>query len=325
MGRSFKSEREFVAWLRRQSQSHPAGLRLGIGDDASLITPTAGHEIILTSDLSIEGVHFLRDRHPPDAIGHRALARSLSDVAAMGGKPRFALVSLALSQRVDRLWVERFYRGLFRLARRFGVVIVGGDTSLSAKVTMADVTVVGEVARGQALLRTGAKPGDAIYVAGTLGLAAAGLRMLRSRLKRPRPEVLHAHLYPEPQCRLGQFLSEKRLASAAIDLSDGLSLDLQRLLEASGVGAEVAEERIPVPSAAGPRATALSLALHGGEDYKLLFTVPPSKVSRLPAAFEGIRLYEVGRVCARGNGMLIEGRNGTRPLVSGGYDHFRRA
>ncbi|MGH9377446.1 MAG: thiamine-phosphate kinase [Terriglobia bacterium] len=324
MSRSFASEGEFVAWLKRRSPSRAVGLRLGIGDDASLVTPAVGHEIILTSDLSIEGVHFLRRRHPPDAVGHRALARSLSDVAAMGGKPRFALVSLALSPRVDRLWVEKFYGGLFRLARRFGVVVVGGDTSLSAKTVMTDVTVVGEVARGQALLRTGAKPGDAIYVAGTLGLAAAGLRMLRSGSKPRTTAALRAHLYPEPQCRLGQFLSEKRLASAAIDLSDGLSLDLCRLLEASGVGGEIAEDHIPVPSITGPRATALSLALHGGEDYRLLFTVPPSKVSRLPAFFEEIRLHEVGRVCERRHAIVIEGRKGTRRLIPRGYDHFRR-
>ncbi|MGH9351737.1 MAG: thiamine-phosphate kinase [Terriglobia bacterium] len=324
MGRSFKSEHEFVAWLRRSRQVQPPGLRLGIGDDASLVAPSAGREIILTADLSVEGVHFLRDRHPPDAVGHRALARSLSDVAAMGGRPRFALVSLALSQRVDRPWVEKFYRGLFRLAGRFGVAVVGGDTSLAAKVVMADVTVVGEVARGRALLRAGARPGDAIYVAGTLGLSAAGLRMLRSGSKPRAAAALRAHLYPEPQCRLGEFLVEKRLASAAIDISDGLSLDLSRLLEASGVGGRIHEEKIPVPPVATRGATALSLALDGGEDYKLLFTVPPSKVSRLPASFEGVRIYQMGKVCGKEQGILIEGRKGTQQLIPGGYDHFRR-
>ncbi|MGH9343489.1 MAG: thiamine-phosphate kinase [Terriglobia bacterium] len=324
MRRTFDSEDEFVAWLRRNRQVDPTGLRLGIGDDASLVQPSAGQEMILTADLSIEGVHFLRDRHPPGAVGHRALARSLSDVAAMGGRPRFALVSLALSDQVDRLWVETFYRGLLGLAARFGVALVGGDTSLSAKAVMADVTVVGEVARGRALLRTGARPGDAIYVAGTLGLSAAGLKMLRSRSKLRATAALRAHLYPEPQCRLGEFLSKKRLASAAIDISDGLSLDLARLLGASNVGGLIAEGKIPVPPVSRRDPTTISLALNGGEDYKLLFTVPPAKIPLLPASFEGIRLYEVGRVCGKEHGILIEGRKGTRQLIPGGYDHFRR-
>lgn len=322
---SFKSEREFVAWLRRSRQVRSPGLRLGIGDDAALIAPSAGHEIILTADLSIEGIHFRRDLHPPDAVGHRALARSLSDVAAMGGRPRFALVSLALSPRVDRLWVEKFYRGLIDLARRFDVALAGGDTSLSAKAVMADVTVVGESPRGRALLRSGACPGDAIYVAGTLGLSAAGLRVLRSGLKsRAAAAALRAHLYPEPQCHLGELLSRKRLASAAIDISDGLSLDLSRLLGASGAGGRIFEAEIPLSPVVKGGAAALELALDAGEDYKLLFTVPPSKTAALPVSFEGARLYAIGRVCEKGQGILIEGRKGTRPLIPAGYDHFRR-
>jgi thiamine-monophosphate kinase len=323
MGRLFKTEDEFVNWLKRRRQAKTPGLRLGIGDDAGLIEPSPGHEIILTADLSIEGVHFSRRLHPADAVGHRALARSLSDVAAMGGKPRFALISLALSKRADRAWVEEFYRGMFRLARRFGVTILGGDAAVTGSVLAADVTMLGEVARGRALLRSGARPGDAIYVAGTLGLSALGLRLLRSRSNVRNSRALRAHLYPEPQCALGQFLSERRLASAAIDLSDGLSLDLSRLLKASGAGAQLWESHIPRPAvAAGQRASAaLSLALDGGEDYKLLFTVPASKASRLPASYQGILLHEIGEV--RNRGMMIAGPNGIRPLVRAGYDHFR--
>lgn len=320
--RNFQSEREFVAWLRRSRQVRSPGLRLGIGDDACLIEPSPGCEMILTADMSIEGIHFRRDWHPPDAVGHRALARSLSDIAAMGGRPRFALVSLALSRQTDRTWVEKFYRGLQNLARRFGVVLAGGDTSLSARAVMADVTIVGEVKRGRALRRDGARPGDAIYVAGELGLAAMGLQALRSGAKPRASAALRAHLYPEPQCRLGEFLSQKRIASAAIDISDGFALDLSRLLRASGVGGHIFEAQLPLPP--GANKNVLSLALSGGEDYRLLFTVPPSKTAQLPHMFEGIQLYKVGKICRKRQGIVIEGLKGARPLALDGFDHFRR-
>lgn len=322
--RNFQSEHEFVAWLKRGRPARSPGLRLGIGDDACLIEPSAGAELILTADMSIEGIHFRRDWHPPESVGHRALARSLSDVAAMGGRPRFALVSLALSRRIDRPWIEKFYRGLQNLAHHFGVVLIGGDTSLSAKAVMADVTVVGEVARGRALRRGGARPGDLIYVAGELGFAAAGLQMLRSGAKPRASAALRAHLYPEPQCRLGEFLSRERMASAAIDISDGFALDLSRLLGASGVGGLIYEAHLPLPPRAGRGKRALTLALHGGEDYRLLFTAPPSKAALLPERFEGSRLYQVGKVCGKRVGIVIEGRAGARPLLPDGYDHFRR-
>lgn len=319
--RNFQSEREFVAWLRRSRQGRSPGLKLGIGDDACLIEPSAGTEMILTADMSIEGIHFRCDWHPPESVGHRALVRSLSDVAAMGGTPRYALVSLALSRRISRSWVEKFYRGLQNLARRFEVAVVGGDTSLSAKAVMADVTVVGEVTRGRALRRDGARPGDAIYVAGELGLAAAGLKMLRSGAKPRASAALRAHLYPEPQCRLGEFLSSHRLASAAIDISDGFALDLSRVLGASGAGGHIFEAQLPLP---GANKNALSLALSGGEDYRLLFTAPPAKAARLPHTFEGVRLYEIGKVCSKRHGIVIEGPKDAQPLAPRGYDHFRR-
>lgn len=332
MRRQFKTEAEFITWLRRRSGQKATGTRVGIGDDAGLIQPSPGRDVILTTDLTIEGVHFSRKLHPPEAVGYRALARSLSDVAAMGGRPRFALIAIALSRRADRPWIEKFYAGIFRLAREYGVTVLGGDTAFKrggAGGRAVDVMVMGDVVKGQALLRSGARPGDTIFVAGTLGLAAVGLRLLRSGSRNRSGGAVRAHLYPEPQCRLGQFLVEERLASAAIDLSDGLSLDLARLAAASGVGARVWQDAIPTVKPgilpAPHAALALSLALNGGEDYKLLFTISRKNFPRVPRAFEGIRLHPIGEICGSAHRIALIGENGrATPLAAAGYDHFRR-
>ena len=206
----FKSEADFIAWIRRRTPRRVAGLTLGIGDDAALITVPPGQEIILTTDMSIEDVHFTSALHPPAAVGHRALARSLSDIAAMGGTPRYALISLAVSQRTKRVWLEGFFDGLFALARRFDTAVIGGDTSVVEGPVMSDIVLAGLIARGRAVRRSGAHRGDHIFVSGRLGMAALGLRVLTSRCP-PRNAVertaLRAHLFPQPQCALGRFLS----------------------------------------------------------------------------------------------------------------------
>jgi thiamine-monophosphate kinase len=300
-------------------------LRLGIGDDAALVKARYGHDIILTTDMSIEGVHFTCRLHPPRSVGHRALARSLSDIAAMGGTPRYALVSLALARRTTRAWVEDFYRGVAALAKRFGVALVGGDTALVAGRTMVDVIVAGEVPCGRALRRSGARPGDQIYVSGRLGLSALGLKVLRGAALPARStatEAVRMHLYPEPRCALGKYLSERRMASALMDISDGLSLDLARLCEASDVGACLEVERLPGPRLEDRRKS-LALALEGGEDYQLLFTVPASKVRQVPSHFRGVPLSLIGRIEQR-RGVRLAGPDGRlKPLPSGGWDYFR--
>src|SRR5208282_1449165 len=207
----FKSEADFITWIRRRTPRRVADLSLGIGDDAALVTVPPKHELILTTDMSIEGVHFTSTLHPPRAVGHRALARSLSDIAAMGGTPRYALISLAVSRQTTRPWLEGFFKGLLDLARRFGVAVIGGDTAVVAGPVSADVTVAGLVPRGRALRRSGAQCGDRIFVSGRLGMAALGLRLLpsRARIRKPFERAgLRAHLFPEPQCALGRFLSE---------------------------------------------------------------------------------------------------------------------
>lgn len=327
----FASEDEFVEWVQRRAPACAGGLRVGIGDDAAVVSLRRGRRLLLTTDLSIEGVHFDLKLHPAESVGHRALARSLSDIAAMGGTPRFALVSIVLSPRVTLRWMERFYSGLFKLSHRFGVEVVGGDTARSSGKTLADLVVAGEALQGNSLLRSGARAGDRLYVAGDLGAAALGLRLLRLKSLRRNPALraaVRAHLYPEPQCELGLHLAAQKLASAAMDLSDGLSTDLRRLCAASGVGARVRAEQIPCvqyPPGETVRGTsALLLALHGGEDYSLLFTVPPSKLSRLPAVFRGVRLSEIGEVTASRAIALVSADGTEQPLAPEGYDHFRK-
>jgi thiamine-monophosphate kinase len=351
----FRTEREFVEWLqalvapargqeRARSRRLENGVKLGIGDDAALVAVKRGHELILTTDMSIEDVHFTRRLHPPEAVGHRALARSLSDVAAMGGVPRYVLVSLAISRKTNRDWVSRLYRGMQALAGRFGVQIVGGDTALVAGKTFIDVLVAGEAARGKALRRSGARAGDQIFVSGPLGFSALGLRLLQNKaaqahlpvpkagaLRRqaqarvPLPlarEAVHAHLYPEPQCALGRFLSERRMASALMDLSDGLSTDLTRLCAASGVGARLWAAKLPGPNLP-EAADSLELALHGGEDYQLLFTIPPAKASRLPPKFQGRPICHVGEIEASKGIKLVMPEGKVRTLAPAGWDYFR--
>ncbi len=321
---AFPSEREFIRWVQRRTTSAVPGLHLGIGDDAAVIKVQPGQELLLTSDLSIEGVHFTTRLHPPEAVGHRALARSLSDIAAMGGTPRYALISLAVSRRTSRRWIESFYSGLLALAKRYGVALVGGDTAQVRSSMSVDIVIVGEVRRGTALRRSGAQPEDQIFVSGTPGLAAWGLELLRSRRRHLNPleiAALRAHLYPQPQCALGQSL--RGVATSLMDLSDGLSLDLWRLCQASNVGATLFESQIPCPSLLGA-AKALRHALHGGEDYLLLFTIPEAKTANLSSRLGGVQIHRIGRI-QRGRGVRLMTSGGeTLLLEPQGFDHFAR-
>jgi thiamine-monophosphate kinase len=320
----FRNESEFVAWLQRRTTRRAPGLRLGIGDDAALVEVSPGRELILTTDMSIEGVHFTSRLHPPQAVGHRALARSLSDIAAMGGTPRYALISLAVSKHTNRAWMEGFFQGLLALAKGFGVVVIGGDTAVVRGASSVDVVVAGEVPRGKALRRSGARPGDQVYVSGRLGLGALGLRLLPSPARRRKPAemaAIRAHLFPQPQCALGRFLSEQGLATALMDVSDGLSIDLKRLCDASRVGACLFRDRIPSPSLPDA-ADSLELALHGGEDYQLLFTVSPTRRPQVPPRFGKIPLHCIGEIRASREIRLITPGGKTRALEPRGYDHF---
>jgi thiamine-monophosphate kinase len=329
----FRSEAEFVRWLGRRWPRRGPGLALGIGDDGAVVRARPGCDLVLTTDLSIEDVHFRLDLHPPRAIGHRALARVLSDLAAMGAKPRFALLSLALARRLTRSWITAFYDGFGALARRFGVRLIGGDTALVDGATVIDVIAVGEVKGRRALLRSGSRAGDRIYVTGRLGLAALGLDLLSNGLLEANRgarragenrKALGAHLYPEPRCAAGIELVRMRLASAAIDVTDGFAADLARLCAASGCGAVIREAQLPLPQAA-PGRDSLELGLRGGEDYELILTVPAARAARMPQRIGGVTVREVGEIKAGRRLSLVRADGRQVALDTRGYDHFRKA
>jgi thiamine-monophosphate kinase len=281
-----------------------SGLKLGIGDDCAIFSPPrrGAEDLLFTTDLLLENVHFRRDTHSAADVGYKALARGLSDIAAMGGEPRFCLLSLAIPRWADQAWVDRFYRGFLKLAARFSTPLAGGDLA-RATLFACDVTVCGAVPKSSALLRSGARPGDRIYVSGRLGGSALGLATGKGA-------AWKRHLRPEPRLRLGRFLRERLHASAAMDLSDGLSLDLNRMCDASGVSARI--EPPPVYPGAS-----LEQALHGGEDYELLFTVP--RGANPPEDFEGLPLTQIGTIEPSGKSrVLLHGK----PLQPLGFDHF---
>ncbi len=289
---------------RRAALPKNAGVVLGIGDDCAIVRPRGSSEdLLFTTDLLLEDVHFRRATHAPADVGWKALARGLSDIAAMGGEPRFCLLSQALAPRTDTAWVDAFSSGLHRLARREKVPLIGGDLGHAARLA-CDIVVCGAVPRGTALRRSGARAGDAIYVSGSLGASALGLAggPLRARRR---------HLRPQPRLALGRFLRTRIRATAAMDLSDGLSLDLRRLALASGLTAEI--EAPPV----FPGAT-VEQALDGGEDYELLFTAPPR--TRVPRAFEGLPLTRIGTMRKGRAGVVLLD---SAPLPPRGYDHLQ--
>jgi thiamine-monophosphate kinase len=301
---------------------------LGVGDDAALFRPKPGHEVILTCDWFVEGTHFLREKHPPDAVGWKCLARAVSDVAAMGGAPRCFLLSLALPETHTGKWLDMFLGGLRRASRKFQCPLAGGDTTRRNEILM-NVTVVGEVRAGSAVLRSGARADDILYVSGRLGEAELGLRIMRQS-KGPASKknpLTRKHLYPEPRLALGQWLVKKGLATAIMDLSDGLSSDLPRLCAASAVGARLEKVKIPqvqtTELALKHGHDPLQLALHGGDDYELLFTVPPRKAKLLPKSFRGVRLTPIGKITRKREVLVLEENGRARQLLPGGWDPFR--
>ena len=320
-----RSERQFVEQLRRQASRHaPRGrgalvLKRGIGDDCAVIAGARGaaHDLLVTTDLLLEGIHFRRQWQPADSVGYKTLARGLSDIAAMGGDPRFAFLSLGLPRGIASRWVDEFFAGFFRLAGQTNVVLAGGDTAASRSGVLADIIVIGEVPRGKAVLRSGARAGHQIWVSGKLGGAAGALDLVRKgRRDAEDRTALRPLFYPKARLALGRELRRRGLASAMMDLSDGLSIDLARLCEASGVGARVQEGAVP-----RRRETPLRMALHGGEDFELLFTVPAAKSGRVPTRVGGVPLTRIGEI-VKGSALLLVRKNQEVPLPIRGFQHF---
>jgi len=321
-------EDELIERVRRRLPSAGRGLSVGIGDDAAVLRPGAGTDWVVTTDAFLENVHFLRKTHPPNAVGYKALARATSDIAAMGARARYFFLTVGLPDACTGAWLDGFLDGMGRAARRFDMVLAGGDTTKYAAV-VASLTVVGEIDRGKAILRSGARPGDLLCVSGRLGEAELGLRLIQRKLHKQKrwAGLLKKHLYPQPRLALGEWLATHRHTTSMIDTSDGLSTDLGHICKASGVGAIVWGHKIPgvkiPPDLRRLGLDPLHLALDGGEDYELLFTMPKKFPSRLPRKFKGIPITVIGEVTSKREVVLVGADGARTPLKPKGWDPFR--
>lgn len=308
-------------------RSSENALVTGMGDDAAVWRPRAGYETILTCDWFLQGTHFLPGRHSPQMVAYKSLARAISDIAAMGGEPRCFLLSLALPPARTGVWLDQFLSALRAAARTLHCPLAGGDTTRRREI-LINITVVGERQTGRAILRSGARPGDAIFVTGILGEAEYGLRLLRSSSAKinARDPRLRRHLFPQPRVAAGQWLANHRLATAMMDLSDGLSSDLPKLCQASRVGARIMERNLPSVKIAENRRekfAAVELALHGGDDYELLFTVAKKDVARIPSKIGRVRVTQVGEITSGKQITVVRESRATVKLQSQGWDPFR--
>ncbi|HEV7395055.1 MAG TPA: thiamine-phosphate kinase [Pyrinomonadaceae bacterium] len=349
--KNIRSEFDFINSIRHRSPRHrqttksppAADLLTGIGDDAAIIRETDGRNTLITSDLLIEDIDFHRDTTTPRSLGHKALAVSLSDIAGMGARPRWALLSLGIPNDIwNSDFVDEFYEGFFALADRYDVSLIGGDISRSPEKLVVDSIVLGQSDHGRAVTRGGTKPGDQIFVTGSLGGSAAGLRLLTrgARLhskhtsedqidpdSKAIDHLILRHIRPEPRVGWGLVLGLENLATAMIDISDGLSSDLHHLCAESKAGALVQAARIPIdPTVAeicGRRALdPLLLALHGGEDFELLFTVAPEKVALLPKKVDGVAITHIGEIQNTSAGVQLAEGARIWKLEPEGWQHF---
>lgn len=326
-------EDELIERIRRRIPSSEGGaLQLGIGHDAALIH--SRHDLVVTCDQFLEGAHFLVDKHPPASVGYKALIRATSDVVAMGARPRFFLLSLALPVERAGAWLNEMISGMARASKLLGLRLAGGDTARSpgkrGRVAL-NLMVLGEVQKGHKIGRAGARPGDGIYVTGILGRAQLGLELLLRGKARHRKyrRFLVPHYYPVLPLDLGLWLGRNDLPSAMMDISDGLSTDLARLCKASGVGARIYATHIPIVRVPGslpqmPALASLTLALHGGEDHGLLFTVRRRMVPRIPRIFGRTRITRIGEIVRGSEVSLVGPRGEVSWLTPRGWDHFAK-
>lgn len=301
-----------------------------IGDDCAVLPKDSETDLVVTTDLLVEDIDFRLDWTRPEFIGHKSLAVSLSDVAAMGATPIWSMVSVGVPERIWKTdFVDKFYEGYMNLAKQFGVELVGGDVSKTPDKIVIDSMVAGEVKKGGAISRSGAQTGDCIFVTGSLGGAALALRLLENRENfddSAHQTLLLRQLAPNSQTEIGRILSEKNLATAAIDLSDGLSSDLAHLCRQSSVGAKIFGDMIPLePEISNLKfqiSNPLEFALDGGEDFELLFTVNPKKKFELENALKNHQISRIGEITANDEIIeLIDGKN-SRVLEAKGFRHF---
>lgn len=320
------SEFELIARHFTHVGAQRHDVRIGVGDDGAVVMPPASRELVMVTDSLVEGVHF-PPGSPPASIGHRAFAVNLSDLAAMGAEPAWALLALALPD-ADDAWLAAFSRAAGDLCRRHGVALIGGDTTRGP--TIVNVTMIGIVPIGVALERTGGQAGDAVFVTGTPGDSAAGLALEQNRLHVPdsmSAQILRDRfLFPTPRCDVGIAL--RGLASACIDVSDGLGGDLEKLCAASGCGADVDAAALPISDAlanAVGRELAREYALTGGDDYELLFAVPLARLGAMNTAIaQGLGpVTRIGSLVS-GKGVRVSTRGGVMQFSGSGFDHFAR-
>lgn len=321
----FLTESELIAAIRKDFSGKTSDLILGIGDDAAVVR-VGGRKLIITKDLLVEDYHFLTSLYPSYYLGRKSLSVNLSDIAAMGGKPKYALLGLALPESKGAAWVKDYFSGFKATAQEYGVLLIGGDISEAKKITVS-VTLIGE---GKNILtRSGASPGDSLFVSGTLGDAKQGLLLLKKGFKLGKEKkadpLIHAFLNPVAQISLGLGLSRSRLASSMIDVSDGLSVDLAHLCQESGCGAEIQMNKLPLSSElCFWQRKAYDFALHGGEDFQLLFSIPPKKINALSRLRKKHRVTSIGRM-VKGKGIyLIDQKGEKKPLKIKGYQHFSK-
>jgi len=335
-----RGEFGFIEALRTRTHtsSHSQSIVKGIGDDAAVVRTTTGKDLLITTDLLVEDVDFRRSNTSPFLLGHKALAVSLSDIAAMGARPRWCLLSIGIPSDVwDSKFVDELYEGLLSLAERYDVHLIGGDVSRTDQKIVIDSIVAGECSFSTAIGRSGANPGDLIFVTGSLGGAGGGLRLLERGAHLPESDTsaeVHAldqlllrHLRPEPRVGWGLVLGQEQLATSMIDVSDGLSSDINHLCNESKVGALIDSTLLPidkyVTELCGRRALdPLQLALHGGEDFELLFTIAPDKVERLPKRVDGIGITKVGIITSANEGVKIQEGRHVWDLKPEGWKHF---
>ncbi|HYO90394.1 MAG TPA: thiamine-phosphate kinase [Pyrinomonadaceae bacterium] len=334
-----RSEFDFINSIRQKALRHNrknSSLLFGIGDDAAVFEQRGGFDSVVTADLLVEDVDFRLTTTTPRLLGHKALAVSLSDIAAMGARPRFALLSVGVPRDVWRSgFLDRFYEGFFALAERCGVTLVGGDVSRTPERVLIDSIVIGDAPHGSAVFRSSARPGDHIFVTGSLGGASVGLQILEHETRRAMDResmlsverAIRRHRRPEPRLAWGAMLGEEAVATAMIDISDGLSSDLSHLCRESRIGASVDARRIPIDPCATRLSDALRLnpleaVLSGGEDFELLFTIHPRDLPRLPKSIGGVPATYIGDVTDERDGILLRRGRSFRRLNARGFTHF---
>jgi thiamine-monophosphate kinase len=329
-------EREIIALLAGMTSGQSPELLVGIGDDCAVLHKDADHSWLVTMDTLLEGVHFDLRWHPAELLGRKSVAVNVSDIAAMGGEPLFAFLSLGLPAGFAPEWLASFSRGLTAACREFGCLLAGGDTVRSPAGICITLTLIGQVAAGRAVLRRGARSGDTLWVSGTLGQAAAGLELCRANRQREPHlgELVAAHLDPRPRQELGRRLAQAGLAHAMMDLSDGLATDLAHLCLQSGVGVRIDPSRLPVLPGLGEAARLLgreplSWVLAGGEDYELAFAAAAGQEAAIQALARecGVAITAVGTFDQHPGVRLVRPRPGgggeaEEDISYRGYDHF---